>query len=127
MHLNYNGSTQARQTITLLIVFTVLKVTAKIGSYESNNSTNGPFVFTGFKPAFILMKDADRSSMTWTMFDNKRNPLAGNPNDESLTPSGTAEQNLTTQLQISTFFLTDLSCGVVQAVGTIIQQTHTFI
>ena len=65
---------------------------SRIGSYESNNSTNGPFVFTGFKPAFILMKDADRDAMAWTMFDNKRNPLAGNPNDESLTPSGTSTE-----------------------------------
>ena len=65
---------------------------SKVGTYESNNSTDGPFVFTGFKPAFILMKDADRAAMAWTMFDNKRNPLAGNPNDESLTPSGTAAE-----------------------------------
>lgn len=65
---------------------------SKIGLYESNNSTDGPFVFTGFKPAFILMKDVDRSAMAWTMFDNKRNPLAGNPNDESLTPSGTSTE-----------------------------------
>ena len=38
------------------------------------------------------MKDADRDAMAWTMFDNKRNPLAGNPNDESLTPSGTSTE-----------------------------------
>ena len=55
---------------------------SKIGTYESNNSTNGPFVYCGFRPAWILMKDADRNSMTWVMFDNKRGPI--NPNDESL-------------------------------------------
>tara|TARA_B100001287_G_scaffold66892_1_gene54686 strand:- start:243 stop:2693 length:2451 start_codon:yes stop_codon:yes gene_type:complete len=65
---------------------------SKVGTYESNNNSNGPFVFTGFKPAFILMKDADRDAMAWTMFDNKRNPLAGNPNDESLTPSGASAE-----------------------------------
>ena len=65
---------------------------SKVGRYESNNSTDGPFVFTGFKPAFILMKDADRAAMAWTMFDNKRDDVAGNPNDESLTPSGTSSE-----------------------------------
>ena len=65
---------------------------SKVGTYESNNSTDGPFVFTGFKPAFILMKDADRAAMAWTMFDNKRDDVAGNPNDESLTPSGTSSE-----------------------------------
>jgi hypothetical protein len=63
---------------------------SKIGTYESNNSTNGPYVHLGFKPAWILMKDADRSGMAWVMFDNKRGPV--NPNDESLNPSTTAAE-----------------------------------
>ena len=63
---------------------------SKIGTYESNNSTNGPYVHLGFKPAWILMKDADRSAMSWVMFDNKRGPV--NPNDESLNPSTTAAE-----------------------------------
>jgi hypothetical protein len=58
---------------------------SKIGTYESNNSTNGPYVHLGFKPAWILMKNVDRSAMAWVMFDNKRGPV--NPNDESLNPS----------------------------------------
>jgi hypothetical protein len=63
---------------------------SKIGTYESNNSTNGPYVHLGFKPAWILMKDADRSAMAWVMFDNKRGPI--NPNDESLNPSTTSAE-----------------------------------
>lgn len=63
---------------------------SKIGTYESNNSTNGPYVHLGFKPAWILMKNVDRSAMAWVIFDNKRGPV--NPNDESLNPSTTAAE-----------------------------------
>jgi len=63
---------------------------SKIGTYESNNSTNGPYVHLGFKPAWILMKNVDRSAMAWVMFDNKRGPV--NPNDESLNPSTTSAE-----------------------------------
>ena len=45
---------------------------SKFGKYTGNGSTNGPFVFTGFRPAFIIIK---RSSGTgnWIIMDNKRN------------------------------------------------------
>jgi hypothetical protein len=45
------------------------------GSYTGNNNANGPFVYTGFKPAFIMMKSTSTggdSAYSWSMFDNKR-------------------------------------------------------
>ena len=53
---------------------------SKVGSYEANNSTDGPFVNLGFKPAFVMIKPADVAA-DWFMFDNKRdidNAVAGN-------------------------------------------------
>ena len=32
---------------------------SKIGSYTGNGSTDGPFIYTGFKPAFVLIKRTD--------------------------------------------------------------------
>jgi hypothetical protein len=29
---------------------------SKFGSYTGNGSTDGPFVYTGFKPAFVILK-----------------------------------------------------------------------
>jgi len=45
---------------------------SKFGSYTGNGNNNGPFVYTGFKPAWVLYK---RSSDTgnWRILDNKRN------------------------------------------------------
>jgi len=44
---------------------------SKFGTYEGNNSANGTFVYTGFKPAFVLIKDVDATN-NWGIVDNKR-------------------------------------------------------
>ena len=44
----------------------------RIGSYIGNNSTFGPFVFTGFEPAWLMIKRIDSSGNSWAIFDNKR-------------------------------------------------------
>ena len=43
----------------------------KAGSYEGNGNADGTFVYTGFRPAFIMTKSIDSTS-NWQMFDNKR-------------------------------------------------------
>jgi hypothetical protein len=45
---------------------------SKFGSYTGNGSTDGTFVYTGFKPAFLIVKRTD-SADGWTIVDNKRN------------------------------------------------------
>jgi len=45
---------------------------SKFGYYEGNGSTNGRFVYTGFKPAFIIYKRYDSGSYNWVLVDNKR-------------------------------------------------------
>ena len=51
--------------------FRSIKGYSKIGSYTGNGSTNGPFVYTGFKPAWIMIKRTD-SANDWRLHDNKR-------------------------------------------------------
>ena len=46
---------------------------SKFGKYTGNgNSTNGPFVYTGFKPAWVLIKKSSASGNDWYVWDNKR-------------------------------------------------------
>jgi len=59
---------------------------SKFGSYTGNGSADGPFVYTGFKPAFIIFKRTDAVS-SWGMFDNKRDP--DNLTENMLYPNGT--------------------------------------
>ncbi len=44
---------------------------SKFGSYTGNGSTDGPFVFTGFRPAFVLTKRTDSTS-DWQLMDDAR-------------------------------------------------------
>jgi hypothetical protein len=46
---------------------------SKFGKYIGNGSTNGPFVYTGFKPAFIMRKRIDGAG-NWGILDYKRDP-----------------------------------------------------
>jgi hypothetical protein len=43
------------------------------GSYTGNGSTDGPFVFTGFRPAYLMFKRTDSTS-GWTIYDASRDP-----------------------------------------------------
>ena len=46
-----------------------------LGSYIGNGDANGPFVYTGFRPAFIIAKRTDTAGYDWTMMDSKRSPF----------------------------------------------------
>jgi len=45
---------------------------SKFGSYTGNGNADGPFVYTGFKPAWFLVKQSSASGQHWYLFDNKR-------------------------------------------------------
>ena len=44
---------------------------SKFGSYIPNANVDGAFVYTGFKPAFLLIKNTSQAT-DWIMYDNKR-------------------------------------------------------
>jgi len=54
---------------------------SKIASYTGNGNADGAFVYTGFKPAWILLKDTG-STQAWFMYDNTRDTI--NPNTKIL-------------------------------------------
>jgi hypothetical protein len=51
--------------------FAEVKGFSKFGSYTGNGSTDGTFVYTGFKPAFVMVKESSGLG-NWLMKDNKR-------------------------------------------------------
>ena len=60
---------------------------SKFGSFTGNGNADGPFVYTGFKPAFVITKTAS-AAYHWSTNDNKRNTF--NPVDKRLYPSQSA-------------------------------------
>jgi len=60
--------------------FAEVKGFSKFGSYIGNKLDDGVFVYTGFKPAFILFKNTVRTDQNWVLQDNKINSYNGSYN-----------------------------------------------
>jgi hypothetical protein len=54
---------------------------SKFGKYSTNNNADGPYIFTGFSPAFVMLKVFSGNTGGWDIWDNKR---GFNPNEEVL-------------------------------------------
>ena len=48
---------------------------SKFGSYKGNGSANGPFIYTGFMPEFIMIKSSSNSGTNWDILDATREPF----------------------------------------------------
>ena len=68
---------------------------SKHGSYVGNGNSDGAFVFTPFKPSFVLIK-ATTTSENWRLFDNKRNTF--NQVNKHLIPSTSGAESTETGL-----------------------------
>ena len=74
-NVNRSGSTYAAYC------FTGVKGFSKFGSYVGNGNADGTFIYTGFKPAYFVIKRTDATE-NWYCTDIKRNPI--NPVDNEL-------------------------------------------
>jgi len=63
---------------------------SKFGSYKGNGNVDGTFVYTGFKPAFIMTKQTDGTDW-WVINDNKRDPF--NASTYGLRPNDSAAES----------------------------------
>ena len=45
---------------------------SKFGSYTGNGNADGTFIYTGFKPAWVMIKNTQQGADDWQIFDNKR-------------------------------------------------------
>jgi len=63
--INKDGNTH------IAYLFTEKQGFSKFGSYETNNSTDGPFCYCGFRPAFLMVKFTSQTG-PWIIVDHKR-------------------------------------------------------
>jgi hypothetical protein len=71
-------------------VFAEKKGFSKFGSYTGNGNADGPFIYTGFKPAFVITKRTDAAGYNWSIWDNKRDSF--NLVDLGLSPNTTSAE-----------------------------------
>ena len=83
--------TNTNNALYLAYVFAEVQGYSKFGSYVGNGNADGPFVYTGFKPAFLMMKESSSAGGNWVIFDNKRD--VDNVLTHRLHPNTTAGDN----------------------------------
>ena len=69
---------------------------SKMGSYTGNGNADGTFIYTGFKPAFVLCKNTGNGGAQWLMVDNKRvgiNPIENYVQANSSSAEATGTDN----------------------------------
>jgi hypothetical protein len=79
------GTNESGQTF-IAYCFHSVEGYSKIGSYTGNGSSDGAFVYTGFRPAFVMFKQTNYA-YDWSIIDNKINPY--NVADTKLSPHNT--------------------------------------
>tara|TARA_Y100000004_G_scaffold182794_1_gene229902 strand:+ start:343 stop:1386 length:1044 start_codon:yes stop_codon:yes gene_type:complete len=96
-NVNQNGDTM------IAYVFAEKSGFSKFGKYVGNGNADGQFIYTGFKPAWLMLKQT--GTQGWFLVDNKRaNPF--NPIDGSLHPNSNAAEDTS-----SDFFVDFLANG----------------
>ena len=80
--------------------FSSIKGFSKMGIYEGNGNNDGPFINTGFRPAFVLIKIAAGSGTgDWYIFDNKR--LGYNVDNNFVYPNATTIEATTDVIDLT--------------------------
>ena len=69
------------------------KVGTYIGHHPGSATFDGQFVYTGFRPAWVLVKSAIGGTGAWNIYDNVRQPF--NPNQQTLQAQSDAVENTT--------------------------------
>ena len=90
----------------VMYCFTNKRGYSKFGAYEGNGNNDGPFIYTGFRPAFVMLKESvGGNAGGWIMYDNKR-PTTYNVNQDYLQANDTA-----IEVNASTYAIDFLSNG----------------
>ena len=95
--VNYTDGLGAGSMDVIAYCFANCEGYIKAGSYEGNGDADGTFVYTGFRPAFIMTKSIDSTS-DWQMFDNKR--LGYNVDNNELQANETDAETTTDMIDI---------------------------
>ena len=83
--MNENAVNNANDQAYMLYSFASKQGYSKVGTYVGNANADGTFIYLGFKPAFVMVKEASAAGENWIIVDNKRTP--GNPMEDTLYPN----------------------------------------
>ena len=88
--LGTNGSCNGSSDTYIAYCFSEVSNYSKMGSYTGNGNADGTFIYTGFKPAFLLVKRSSQANNDWNLHDNKSPGF--NVNNSYLAPNSAAAE-----------------------------------
>ena len=88
---------------------------SKFGKYTANGNANGNFVYTGFKPAVIIMKSTSLGG--WLIIDSTRTPINDNSTDRLFPNTTDAEDNFEAYDFLSNGFKLRTASGIANQSG----------
>ena len=77
----------------LAYCFASKKGYSRVGVYTGNGNADGAFIYTGFKPAWVLLRNSTSGSHSWLLFDNQRDTI--NPANQLLMPNQSSAESET--------------------------------
>ena len=119
--LSDDGEVNKASSNYVAYVFHSVKGYSKIGSYTGNGNADGTFVYTGFRPAWILLKVTSTSN-DWILLDNKRDSF--NVATKKLLPNESNAES--SDSGVSTDFLSN-GFKIRTAGGNVNQSSATFV
>tara|TARA_R110002050_G_scaffold283069_1_gene431237 strand:+ start:283 stop:1335 length:1053 start_codon:yes stop_codon:yes gene_type:complete len=95
--LGTEGQTNQSGIGFIMYCFSDIRGFSKSGSYDGNGNADGPFIYTGFKPSFVMMKQMNSSGQGWCMKTAKfNNAINGNVNNYFLQANQDNSENTST-------------------------------
>ena len=89
--LGANTGVNGSGNTIIAYVFAPVKGFSAMGSYKGSANANGPFIWTGFSPSFVMAKMTSGTG-NWNIFDNKRTDsgaVGGNVIDKRIKANAT--------------------------------------
>jgi hypothetical protein len=115
--LGTNGAINGSGNTYIMYAFAEKTGYSKIGSYTGNGNSDGTFAYTGFKPAFLMVKNISTTD-DWRMFDNRRPGM--NVIDDELKANTSGSEGAGDKMDF-------LSNGVKFRVSTAVNASNTYI
>ena len=83
-----DGHTNSSGVDQIMYAWAPVKGYSHMGVYEGNNDSDGPFIYTGFRPAWVIIKNYPADGDTWGVWNDTT--LGYNPDNNSLHPNSDA-------------------------------------
>ena len=98
INIGFNANSNHTGNKTIIYAFAEKTGYSKFGSYVGNGNADGTFVYTGFKPAFVLWKRTEDAGYDWDLYDTARD--THNVAFKELIPNGNGVESSSTVLSL---------------------------